>query len=193
MRQALTAAEAMAPAVLWVDEIEKAFSGGEQNDGGVSQRVLGVLLRWLQERADGVFVVATSNDVTALPPEVTRRGRFDELFFVDLPDPLERQAVIAHHLTARRRDPARYDLATLSAAAEGFSGAEIESAVTSALYEAYSRGVDVDTAGLAAEFAATVPLSVTRAEDIAHLRQWAVGRARPAGGSPPPLTAPVAP
>lgn len=193
MRQALTAAEAMAPAVLWVDEIEKAFSGGEQNDGGVSQRVLGVLLRWLQERADGVFVVATSNDVTALPPEVTRRGRFDELFFVDLPDPLERQAVIAHHLTARRRDPARYDLATLAAAAEGFSGAEIESAVTSALYEAYSRGVDVDTAGLAAEFAATVPLSVTRAEDIARLRQWAVGRARPAGGSPPPLTAPVAP
>ncbi len=193
LRQALGAAEAMAPVVLWIDEIEKAFSDGEQNDGGVSQRVLGVLLRWLQERPDGVFIVATSTDVTALPPEVTRRGRFDELFFVDLPDPLERQAILAHHLTARRRDPGLFDLGTLAARADGFSGAEIESAITSALYSAYAAGTDLDTTGLAAELDRTVPLSATRAEDIAALRRWAVGRARPAGGSPPPAGAPMAP
>ncbi len=193
LREALTAAEAMAPVVLWIDEIEKAFSHGEQNDGGVSQRVLGVLLRWLQERQDGVFVVATSNDVTALPPEVTRRGRFDELFFVDLPDPLERRSIVAHHLAVRRRDPAAFDLAVLSTASDGFSGAEIESAITSALYGAFSRGADLDTKALAAELAQTVPLSVNRAEDISRLRQWAVGRARPAGGSPPPTTQAMAP
>ena len=193
LRQALAAAETMAPVVLWVDEFEKVFSDGEANDGGVSQRVLGMLLRWLQERPDGVFVVATSNDVTALPPEVTRRGRFDELFFVDLPDPLERRSILAHHLRNRRRDPAAFDLAMLSTACDGFSGAEIESALTSALYSAYSQGRDLDDAIVLDEFARTVPLSVTRGEDITALRHWAVGRARPAGGSPPPTGSPVAP
>lgn len=188
LRQALAAAEAMTPVVLWIDEIEKAFADGEQNDGGVSQRVMGVLLRWLQERPDGVFVVATSNDVTSLPPEVTRRGRFDELFFVDLPDPLERQAILAHHLTTRRRDPGAFDLSALAAQSDGFSGAEIESAITSALYSAFERGVDLDSDSLASELIRTVPLSVNRAEDITALRQWAVGRARPAGGTPPPTT-----
>lgn len=192
MKEALTAAEAMAPVVLWVDEIEKAFPDASANDGGVSQRVLGLLLRWLQERPDGIFVVATCNDVSALPPELTRRGRFDELFFVDLPDAVEREGILAHHLAARRRDPASFDLTALAGASDGFSGAEIESAITAALYSAYSRGGELDTAVLVDEFSRTVPLSVTRAEDVATLRNWAAGRARPAGGSPPPTGPPVA-
>lgn len=190
LREALAAASAMAPVVLWVDEIEKVFGETDEHDGGVSQRVLGVLLSWLQDRPEGVFVAATCNDVTALPPEVTRRGRFDELFFVDLPDPLERSAILAHHLQARRRDSARFDLSALAAASDGFSGAELESAVTAALYTAFDAGRDLDTAGLLAEIRQTVPLSVTRAEDVAALRSWAAGRARPAGGWPPP-TAPA--
>lgn len=186
MREALAAATAMAPVVLWIDEIEKVFGEGEERDGGVAQRVLGVLLSWLQDRPDGVFVAATCNDVTALPPEVTRRGRFDELFFVDLPDPLERGSILAHHLRQRKRDPARFDLNALAAASEGFSGAELESAVTAALYTAFDAGRDLDTAVLLAELRQTVPLSVTRAEDVTALRRWASGRARPAGGWPPP-------
>lgn len=186
LREALAASVAMAPVVLWIDEVEKAFAESGESDGGVSQRVLGVLLRWLQDRPDGVFLVATCNDVTKLPPEVTRRGRFDELFFVDLPDLLERRTILAHHLRTRRRDPAAFDLDALAVTSGGFSGAELESAVTAALYTAYSRGCDIDTAALLAELRRTVPLSVTRAEDVAALRLWAKGRARPAGGSPPP-------
>ncbi|MCB9412100.1 MAG: AAA family ATPase [Actinobacteria bacterium] len=174
---ALDAVEAMTPVVLWIDEVEKAFAGTGDADGGAAARVLGVLLRWLQERPAGVFVVATSNDVTKLPPELTRRGRFDEVFFVDLPGPNERAAIFAAQLGSRGWDPARFDLTALTAATEGFSGAEIESVVVGALYAAYAKGVDLTTAVLAAEAAETVPLAVLRAEDVTALRDWARGRA----------------
>ncbi|MCH9815229.1 MAG: AAA family ATPase [Actinomycetia bacterium] len=180
LQRALSAAEAMAPVVLWIDEIEKAFAKPGDNDGGVSSRVLSVLLSWLQERPEGVFVVATSNDVNKLPPEVTRRGRFDEVFFVDLPSVSERAAILAYHLAERRRDPKRFDIARLADATDGFSGAELESALTSALYLAYSARTPLQTQQLLAEFADTVPLSQMRAEDVAALRTWARGRARPA-------------
>jgi ATP-dependent 26S proteasome regulatory subunit len=180
LQRALSAAEAMAPVVLWIDEIEKAFAKPGENDGGVSSRVLAVLLNWLQERPEGVFVVATSNDVNKLPPEVTRRGRFDEVFFVDLPSAQEREAILIHHLSNRRRDPRLFDISALAQASEGFSGAEVESALTSALYFAFSDREPLDPTRLLAEFADTVPLSKMRAEDVAALRNWAQGRARPA-------------
>ena len=174
---ALDAVEAMAPVVLWIDEIEKAFGGAGDADGGAAARVLGLLLRWLQERPDGVFVVATCNDVTALPPELTRRGRFDEVFFVDLPGEAERAAVAAAQLRSRGRDPRAFDLAALARATAGFSGAEIESVIVSGLYAAYSANQPLTTDVLLREAAETVPLSVLRAEDIAALRTWARGRA----------------
>jgi AAA+ superfamily predicted ATPase len=186
LRDALSAAEAMTPLVLWIDEIEKAFGRSGDQDGGVAQRVIGTLLRWMQDRPDGVFVVATSNDVTALPAELTRKGRFDELFFVDLPDPVERAAILRYHLQRRHRNPETMDVDVLVRETDGFSGAEIESAVTSAMYVAYAAGHDLTTADLLRESEQTVPLSRTRAEDIARLRSWAVGRARMAGGWPPP-------
>ena len=178
LSEALSSVEAMRPVVLWIDEIEKGFSaGGGMADGGVSQRLLGTFLRWLQDRAPGVFVVATCNEVDQLPPELLRKGRFDEVFFVDLPDRAERQAIFSMHLQRRHRDPAVFDLARLAAAAEGFSGAEIEAAVVSALYSAYASGVEVTTDGIVAELAATVPLARSRAEDVQRLRAWAGDRA----------------
>ena len=181
IRAALDSVEVMAPAVLWIDEIEKAFgAGGAEQDGGVSQRVMGVLLGWLQERPDGVFVVATSNDVEALPPELLRRGRFDDVFFVDLPDSGQRREILGQVLRLRGREGGGLDLAALVDATQGFSGAEIDSAVTSALYVAYASGRPFDTATLLSEIGRTVPLSRLRAEDIAALRAWAHGRARPA-------------
>jgi SpoVK/Ycf46/Vps4 family AAA+-type ATPase len=181
IRAALDSVEVMSPVVLWIDEIEKAFgaSGGER-DGGVAQRVMGVLLGWLQERPDGVFVVATSNDVQALPPELLRRGRFDEIFFVDLPEAPQRTAILERLLWARGRDPRTFDVPALVAATEGFSGAELDSAVTSALYIGYSAGRPLDDAMLLTEIGRSVPLSRLRAEDITALRAWAGGRARPA-------------
>lgn len=186
LREALLAAEAMSPVVLWIDEIEKAFAGAGDNDSGASRRVLGVLLRWLQERPDGIFVVATSNDVTSLPPELARRGRFDELFFVDLPDPLERSAILAYHLQQRNRDPRQFDVNTLATATDGFSGSEIESMIVASLYTAFAANSPLTTEHLLAEAHSTIPLSVTRSEDITALRNWSVGRTRPAGGHPPP-------
>jgi AAA+ superfamily predicted ATPase len=180
MQRALDAAEAMAPVVLWIDEVEKAFGGREDRDGGAAQRVLGVLLAWLQERPDGIFIVATSNDVTALPPEVTRRGRFDEIFFVDLPTAPQRAEILARLIATRNRDPRAFDLRNLAMRSDGFSGAELDSAVTSALYAAYAAGADISTQAIAEELATTVPLSRMRAEDIAALRSWAATRARPA-------------
>ncbi|MAT60590.1 MAG: ATPase [Micrococcales bacterium] len=186
LREALLAAEAMAPVVLWIDEIEKAFAGAGDSDSGASRRVLGVLLRWLQERPDGVFVVATSNDVTSLPPEMARRGRFDELFFVDLPDALERSLIIEYHLRSRNRDPQYFDINALCQVTEGFSGSEIESMITAALYSAFADESTLTTEYLLDEAHSTIPLSATRAEDIGALRDWAKGRTRPAGGHPPP-------
>jgi hypothetical protein len=177
LTSALDAVEAMAPVVMWIDEIEKAFQGAGDADGGAAARVLGVLLRWLQERPEGIFVVATSNDVTKLPPELTRRGRFDEIFFVDLPGVDERAAVFAAQLAGRGWRPADFDFAALTSATEGFSGAEIESVVVSSLYAAYAAGGRLTTESLLREASETVPLSVLRAEDVSALRSWANGRA----------------
>lgn len=177
LTSALDAVEAMAPVVLWIDEIEKAFQGAGDADGGAAARVLGVLLRWLQERPEGIFVVATSNDVTKLPPELTRRGRFDEIFFVDLPGVEERKAVFAAQLAGRGWRPTDFDLGALTATTDGFSGAEIESVVVSALYAAYAAGGRLTTESLLREATETVPLSVLRSEDVAALRSWATGRA----------------
>jgi SpoVK/Ycf46/Vps4 family AAA+-type ATPase len=134
----------------------------------------------MQDRPDGVFLVATANDVSALPPEFLRKGRFDEVFFVDLPGPEARRAVFEIQLAARRHDPARFDLDHLAAATDGFSGAEIEAVVVGALYRAFAASADLTTADLLAEAAAVVPLSVSRAEEISALRAWAAERAVPA-------------
>ncbi|HXG59835.1 MAG TPA: AAA family ATPase [Planctomycetota bacterium] len=181
LRRAIATAEKVAPVVLWIDEIEKAFSySGGAEDGGVSMRVFGTFLSWLQDRTAEVFVVATANDVTRLPPEFLRKGRFDEIFFVDLPDAEVRKALFAIHLRKRGQDPARFDLPRLSGATEGFSGSEVEQAVVSALYAAFAAGTALSTEALLEEVSRTRPLSRTMAEKIAWLREWARGRTRSA-------------
>lgn len=181
LRQALDAVEAMAPVVLWIDEIEKGFGADEgAQDGGASSRVLATFLRWLQERPDGIVVVATANDATALPPELLRRGRFDEVFFVDLPTRAERTVILWTLLARRGHDPAGLDVDAVAVTTEGFSGAELENLVVGALYAAYTSGAPLSSALLQAEAAATVPLSRTRAESVAAIRAWAQGRAVPA-------------
>ncbi|MFP5378319.1 MAG: AAA family ATPase [Vicinamibacteria bacterium] len=177
LRRALDLAQSLAPVVLWIDEIEKGFAvAGGDGDSGLSRRLLGSFLTWLQERREGVFVAATANDVFALPPELLRKGRFDEIFFVDLPDDAERAEIFRIHLRLRRQDAEQFDLPALVAASAGFSGAEIEQAVTSALYRALHRKVALDTGVLREELTETVPLSIARAEDIDRLRSLAAGR-----------------
>ena len=180
LKKAISTAEAMAPVVLWIDEIEKAFGQDGDSDGGSSQRVFGTFLSWLQDKKEEVFVVATSNDIKRLPPELLRKGRFDEIFFVDLPDSESRIAIIEIHLRRRDRDPARFDLEALANATDGFSGAELEQAIVSGLYEAYSRSEKLSTEILLQEIAATQPLSQTMGEKIDAIRKWAKGRAVPA-------------
>jgi hypothetical protein len=175
-KRAMRAAERMAPVVLWIDELEKAFAAGGSEDGGVSQRILGSFLGWMQDRKGDVFVVATANDIQRLPPELLRKGRFDEIFFVDLPDQPTRQEVFRIHLTGRGHDPPGFDLEALAEAAQGFSGSEIEQVVVSALYTAFANGAKLDTAALLAEAHATRPLSVTMAERMDAMRAWARGR-----------------
>jgi len=177
LRQALRTVEAMAPVVLWIDEIEKGFARDRDADGGVSARLLGTFLRWMQDRPDGVFLVATCNDVTSLPPELGRKGRFDEVFFVDLPDRMERSQIFRVHLAARGRTPEAYDLARLGEVSDGFSGAEIEAAVVAALYRSFAQKRELDTNDVVAEIAATVPLSRARPEEVDGLREWARERA----------------
>ena len=177
-RRAMKAAEEMAPVVLWIDEIEKAFaSGGSSEDGGVSQRILGTFLSWMQERRGDVFVVATSNDIERLPPEFLRKGRFDEIFFVDLPDRETRAEILRVHLRSRGQDLGGFDLDALATATEGFSGAEIEELVVASLYTVFSGGGVLDQGSLIAEAGSTRPLSVTRAEYVQALREWAAERA----------------
>jgi AAA+ superfamily predicted ATPase len=188
MRRALRTVEAMAPVVLWVDEIEKGFAASQRSgDGGTSMRVLGSFLRWLQERPDGVFLVATCNDIGAMPPELLRRGRFDETFFVDLPDARERAEILALQLRERERDAAAFDLGALAARTEGFSGAELEGVVVAALYRAFADGAELTTGRIEAEALATTPLARSRADEIASMRAWADGRAVFAGAAPPRL------
>jgi SpoVK/Ycf46/Vps4 family AAA+-type ATPase len=176
--RATALAEAMAPVVLWIDEIEKAFASGASDsaDGGLSQRLFGFFLTWLQEKSAEVFVVGAANDLMRLPPELLRKGRFDEIFFVDLPDTGERQEILHIHLALRKNDPAGFDLAALAAASEGFSGAEIEQGIVAAMYRALSHGQTLTTEAILAALKATVPLSVTRREDIEQLRREARGR-----------------
>jgi MoxR-like ATPase len=177
LRRAITTAESLAPVVLWLDEIEKALApGGGEGDGGVSTRLLGSFLTWLQEKRSDVFVVATANDLSKLPPELLRKGRFDEIFFVDLPKPEEREQILRIHLGLRNVDPVGFDLPALAAACDGFSGAEIEQAVIAGALRALQAGKPFDTALLTEEIGATVPLSRSRAEDVAKLREWAKGR-----------------
>ena len=167
--------------MLWIDEIEKAFAaGGGDEDGGVSQRVLGSFLSWLQERRGDVFVVATANDVQRLPPELLRKGRFDETFFVDLPDEAARGAILAIHLRRRKQAPEAFDLALLARESQGYSGAELEQVVVSALYTAFSAGAPLTGDLLLAELRQMPPIASTAREKIAFLREWAAGRTVPA-------------
>lgn len=176
-KRAMQMAERVAPVVLWIDELEKAFSGGTgEEDGGVSRRVFGSFLSWLQDRKGDVFVVATSNDVAKLPPEFIRKGRFDEVFFVDLPRPESRTAIFQIHLGKRKQDPASFDLPALVVATEGFSGAEIEQAIVSGLYTAFSGNVALSNDILLREIDNTRPLSQTMSERLDDLREWARAR-----------------
>lgn len=184
IRRVFQVAEGLAPCVLWIDELEKVFAGSGPDsasaDAGVSSRLLGAFLSWMQDRKAPVFVAATSNNVTVLPPELIRKGRFDELFFVDLPNELERRQIFAISLAKRKRKPEDFDLKEFAAAAKGYSGAEIDAAVQGALYAAYSEKRPLSTQLLLNELSQTVPLSTTRAEEIAALREWAYARAVPA-------------
>jgi SpoVK/Ycf46/Vps4 family AAA+-type ATPase len=174
-------AEAMAPAVLWIDEIEKAFAqpGHNDADGGLSVRLFGSFLTWLQEKKQDVFVVGAANDLTRLPPEMLRKGRFDEIFFVDLPNAAERRNIFGIHLALRRQDPTRFDLEGLATASEGFSGAEIEQAVISSLYRSIAKKEPPSTDAVLDAIQSTVPLSVSRREDIERIREIATGRFTP--------------
>jgi SpoVK/Ycf46/Vps4 family AAA+-type ATPase len=181
VRRAIAVAESVAPAILWVDEIDKAFAGSQGSgvsDGGTTARVFGTFLTWLSEKTVPVFVVATANEIAHLPPELLRKGRLDEIFFVDLPGAAERTEIFRIHLTKRGRDASGFDLAALTEASVQFSGAEIEEAINSALYDAFSARSELTTAHVQAALAQTVPLAKTMAEQIAELRQWADGRAR---------------
>jgi SpoVK/Ycf46/Vps4 family AAA+-type ATPase len=175
LRESLHTADVMAPCVLWIDEIEKGIAG-RGGETGTTQRVLGTFLTWMAEKRSQVFVVATANNIDALPPELVRKGRFDEIFFVDLPDAASRAAILRIHLARRNQDAAHFDIAAIAAEAEGFSGSEIEQAVVSALYAAHAQGKTVATEHVLAEIRLTHPLSVVMREQIDRLRRWASGR-----------------
>jgi ATP-dependent 26S proteasome regulatory subunit len=182
LREALRQAEMMAPVVLWIDEIEKGFASAasQSSDGGLSKRMFGALLTWMQEHRASVFLVATANDIEALPPELLRKGRFDEIFFVDLPGLEARHAIFEIHLARRKRDPGQFDLAALCEASDGYSGAEIEQAIVGALYDAFAAKAELTTRHVLAALKNSPPLSVTMAEKVAELREWSAGRCVPA-------------
>ena len=179
LREALRAAEAMAPCVLWIDEIEKAIAAGD-NDGGTSRRMLGSLLTWMAERTAPVFIVATANVIEHLPPELVRKGRLDEIFFVDLPDAATRAEIFAIHLRKREHKPVDFDILQLANLTGGFSGAEIEQAIVAATYLAREQGTNLATDHVITEIQQTRPLSQVMAEPLAQLRQWAQDRTVPA-------------
>ncbi len=182
LRDTLHQAEVMAPVILWIDEIEKAFAGAasQSNDGGLSRRMFGTLLTWMQEHRAPVFLVATANDIEALPPELLRKGRFDEIFFVDLPGEAARAAIFGIHLGKRGLDAGSFDSAKLIEASAGFSGAEIEQAIIAARHEARANNRAVTTESLVRVLETSPPLSVTMAEKVAELRAWSQGRCVPA-------------
>jgi SpoVK/Ycf46/Vps4 family AAA+-type ATPase len=178
LRKALDTAEVMAPCVLWLDEIEKGLAVGDDDDG-LSRRVLGTLLTWMSERRKPSFIVATANDITRLPPEMVRKGRFDEIFFVDLPSASNRSEILKIHLQKRNLNSEQFDLEALTKATEGFSGSEIEQAIVSAMYTAHAQGRELSQADLLVELRQTRPLSVVMAENVEELRQWATDRTVP--------------
>jgi ATPase family associated with various cellular activities (AAA) len=186
VRRAIAVAESVAPAILWVDEIDKAFAGSQgswANDGGTTARVFGTFLTWLSEKQAPVFVVATANDISQLPPELLRKGRLDEIFFVDLPTLEEREEIFRIHLRKRGRDDAQFDLPALAEASPEFSGAEIEESINSALYDAFYSKQQLATGHVLVALGQTVPLARTMAEKMHDLRAWAEGRARAASQS----------
>ncbi|MHB8522697.1 MAG: AAA family ATPase [Limisphaerales bacterium] len=181
IRKAIAVAESVAPAILWVDEIDKAFAGSQvsgSTDGGTTARVFGTFLTWLSEKTAPVFVVSTANDISQLPPELLRKGRMDEIFFVDLPTVEEREEIFRIHIRKRGRDPQQFDLKALAAAGKDLSGAEIEESVISALYDAFYAQRELTTADILSTIRQTVPLAKTMDENLARLRTWADGRAR---------------
>ncbi len=181
VRRAISVAESVAPAILWVDEIDKAFAGSQGSaltDGGTTARVFGTFLTWLSEKSAPVFVVATANDISQLPPELLRKGRLDEIFFVDLPARDERMEIFRIHLAKRGRDAERFDLAALAEASKDFSGAEIEEAINSALYDAFYAREELTTDYVLSALLQTIPLAKTMDQPLHRLRQWAEGRAR---------------
>ncbi|PSN19343.1 AAA family ATPase [filamentous cyanobacterium CCP5] len=186
LRSALRTAESISPAILFIDEIDKAFagsSGSADSDGGTSSRIFGTFLTWMQEKTSPVFVMATANRVERLPSEFLRKGRFDEIFFVDLPNSEERKEIFQIHLQKRRREIERFDLDQLTKVCEGFSGAEIEQGLISAMYEAFAQGREFTQLDIIAAIRATLPLSKTMNEQVTALRDWARQRARPAAAS----------
>jgi hypothetical protein len=189
LRNALETAEALAPIVLWIDEIEKVFASGgsSEADAGLGRRLFGSFLTWMQERQGAVFVVATANDIASIPPELLRKGRFDEIFFCDLPDREDRRQILDIHLRKKNRDPGQFDMDKLVDATVDYSGAELEQAVIAALYDAFDTGGDLTTEGLAKTVGDIVPLAITMREMIESMREWARTRARMASsrGSKP--------
>jgi SpoVK/Ycf46/Vps4 family AAA+-type ATPase len=177
-RKAIEMAESLSPIILWIDEIEKAMvagGGSGDSDAGLSRRLFGAFLTGLQEKKQEVFVIATANDLSSLPPELLRKGRFDEIFFVDLPDDTERDTIWKIHLGLRKQDSTQFDLGKIVSASDGFSGSEIEQAVVAGLYRALHRKTPLTTDLLIEEVTLTVPLSVARREDIDALRRTAEG------------------
>lgn len=183
LREALRQAESMSPIILWIDEIEKAFASAasQSTDGGLSKRMFGTLLTWMQEHRSPVFVIATANDIEALPPELLRKGRFDEIFFVDLPSLDARRMIFVIHLTKRRRAAEQFDLEALAVASEGYSGAEIEQSVIAAMHLAFGAREPLRTEHILDALQNSPPLSVTMSESVQRLREWARGRCTPAG------------
>ena len=183
IRRAIAISESIAPCVLWADELEKGFGGASSSgvsDGGTTARVFATFLTWMQEKTAPVFLIGTANDISALPPEMLRKGRFDEIFFVDLPDLLERVDIWKIHIKKRGRKPETFDLHKLAELSHGFSGAEIEQAVVGGLFRAYAADRDLQQEDLVAEVQESSPLSVMMKEDIDELRAWAAPRTRPA-------------
>jgi SpoVK/Ycf46/Vps4 family AAA+-type ATPase len=186
LRNALKTAESISPAILFIDELDKAFAGSAgsaDSDGGTSSRIFGSFLTWMQEKTSPVFVMATANRVERLPGEFLRKGRFDELFFVDLPNTEERKDIFRIHLSKRKRDTSRFDLDQLANVSDGFSGAEIEQALVAAMYDAFAQDREFTQLDIIAAVKATQPLSKTMSEQVTALRDWARQRARPAAAS----------
>jgi SpoVK/Ycf46/Vps4 family AAA+-type ATPase len=187
LRAAIHVAEAIAPCIVWIDELDKGLAGSKSSratDGGTSARLFGSLISWMQERSSAVFIIATANDVTQLPPELLRKGRWDEIFWTDLPNAAERDAIWKIKITQCGRDPENYDIKKLTTLSDGYTGAEIEGVVADTLYQAFAEHREPTTDDMQQALHYTVPLSKL-SDQIDTLRKWAKGRARPATSPEP--------